>query len=991
MTGLEANGTTRTPRALLSFFVMAAALSCAAAFAQATIEAPPPQFVSPGDYVTLIFVVHPSASGAADVELSAPAGWQVLGAQASVNLEAGTPKPVAYTVGVPATGAPNATKTFTLSVTLGGTRVSAETRLHILPQPGIRLDVPTQVPIDAGKVVVRLKNTGNVALHLTVSFGRGTSAHSTRTLELAAQDEHELDFEVHQGGSYDVTVAGPGAIAQSRTVTVVAYGVPAPCPYSVRFRAAAYLASDGTWRVDASGDGPLSNDAQLSTHISASAPMTSFAEVGGHLWSVRLGAVGTDSFDLGLPSPFGVAAQFGGNSWATFVSGGSLQTNGWEGFGGAAWIDAPDHVVVAGAAGMANGAPVVALSTSKNEANEQLGLQASWAEGRLDATAQASASKGSESVRVRAHAGTNSTGTSTAALAVGYRSNDAALSASGSLDLAKAQPTSGLIRFGAGLPSLLHSNLRLDTQVGMDASYAYLLQDAHLGGWTTSNRVGLVWDQYGRAASATTSWQSEGTDYFGFDALVRVGLDGSGVRGSLGARGQLLLGPLLVFGGVRADGLAQSAAARAGAQWQSGDLTVTLTGDLDTNYVAPASSLSGTVRLRATYSFPVNVPAPITELAGGWNEGEISGSVEGAAAIPDLVVLIGPYRVHIGRDGGFTARLRPGDYPVRLDPRSVPIQYRIEQPQQVTVKVTSGKTSHVRLRLSRGAGVAGTILLDSTGDGTPDAPSRGVPATVSLVDASGAFHTTTTDASGRYAFRSLPGGTANITISGLPLGDALEGQAQRQLDVVPGKTIRVDYLVKPAASVATVFGNAHLSLRSVHSQTSRVPPGSAPLIDVVTSAPASSVAIESPAGRIALAGSGRRWSGRLPVPAGTSPGLYVFTVVAKRGSESAHRQDHVIIDPQVPLLTADVARAVLPGETLSVSAKVIADANKVLVSSSSSVGIQGRLAPSSPGTWSANLPVAGDLKPGRYVLTIEAFDGSHVLARTTVNAIVRRP
>jgi len=394
------------------------------------------------------------------------------------------------------------------------------------------------------------------------------------------------------------------------------------------------------------------------------------------------------------------------------------------------------------------------------------------------------------------------------------------------------------------------------------------------------------------------------------------------------------------------------------------------------------------VTLHATYTFPVAVPSGLSELAGGRREGVLAGRVEGAGGLTDLVVLIGPYRVRVGADGSFHARLRPGEYHVRLDPRSVPVTYVIEQPAEATVHVAAKATTHVALALAKGAGVSGHVLLDTNGDGTPDSPRHGVVATIALLDAAGALHSTSTDAEGVFLFRNVTPGAASLTISGLPLGDAAENGPHRSVDVTAGTTSQVDILIHPVASNAKVFGGSTLRIRSVHLEADRAPPGSAPLVDVVTSAPADGVTLVTSAGSVALSGSGTHWRGRVPIPKSASAGVYIFKISARTGTKAEERRGQLIVDPGVPLLTAAIDKKGAPGGTLTVNATLLTEATHVEVTGANSIGVAGGLKSMGQGAWSADLPVPEGLAPGRYTLTITAYGRGGVLGSTTATAVI---
>ena len=334
----------------------------------------------------------------------------------------------------------------------------------------------------------------------------------------------------------------------------------------------------------------------------------------------------------------------------------------------------------------------------------------------------------------------------------------------------------------------------------------------------------------------------------------------------------------------------------------------------------------------------------------------------------------------------------PGTYRVRLDAASVPVTYRIEQPEEAKVEVQPKTTHVVSLTIVRSAGVRGTVLFDRNGDGTPDQPTRGVPANISLVDANGVYHATNVSADGSFAFRSLPPGKTVLTLSGLPLGDQPEGGAERTVTVTSGSVTAVPFLIHPVSLHAKTFGGGQLAIRSVDVEAKRVPPASGPLVRVVLSGAADVVTLETSQDSIPLKGSGANWTGRLPVPANAKAGLFTFLVKARRGEHQVQRRGQVLVDSSAPLITARVQGAGAPGAELELEVTVLAHATTVRVDGPAGTAIHGDLIESARGRWSGSIPVSESVAPGHYALTVTGLDGGRVLGTTSVTAVVlQRP
>ena len=958
------------------------------AHAQTTIDAPAPRFVAPGDYVTLVFTVHPGASGVAGLTFTAPKGWQVLGARESAAVTKGQPLPLAITVAVPDGAEPNTSDVVALSVTLKGARSERSVALNVLPQPSVLLDVPAQVPIDAGKVTAAIRNTGNVDLTLAVTFRLGPKTLTTRKVGVSAQQTRTLTFPVAQRGTYTITARGPGSIDLSRSVDVLAYGVPVPPPFEVQTHVSGSMSSDGLWGLNISGQGPLSDYTQFSTRLSTSNPQASFAQFDGSSWSVRLGAGPGAPHNLTLPTGFGISADVGGKRWDAFASTGHVLTDHWTGYIGGAWLDPIHRVSLAVAGGMASGGPTGAMSVEENRQRKRLGASLSFANGAFSASAHAEAANVTAHLQVNANAGVDATGASIAGASVSYTAGTSALLAGGSIDPATTLVNAAYGAMKLALPDVGLGRLDLASRAGTDTSYLALEDQTSLAAWSVSSRAGVVWDQYGNALSASMSLEQAGTDYLGLDGTLRIGLDDAVISASGGVRGQALVGPLLIYGGAQVNGSAHKASLRAGARWKLGTFNANVSGSLASTYENFGSNLAATVALRGSYTFPVTIPESVTKMAGGRREGTLNGRIEGAKGLEGVVVQADSYRLRVAPDGTFRAVLPAGAHDVRLDVNTIPVRYRIDGPTSFHVTMKPKRTTPVTFQVVQAAAVQGRVLVDTSGKGTADKPPVGVRADISLVDADGLVHRASSGPSGSFTFRGLPAGKAELSVSGLPLGDALESLSQSTFTLSAGKVKQITILVRPAGATATLFGGSTLHIRSVTLEASRAPQGAAPVVKVKLSEPATDVSVESGSVTVALHGSKTLWTGRVPIPEGAKPGLSTFTVHAHRGKASATRQGRVIVDPAVELLTAEVTAAGVSGKVVPVHAHLLAAADRVAVSSASNVGISGSLREASPGRWTGSLSVPAVLTPGHYTLKATAYVGGQELATTSFPAVI---
>ena len=977
-------------RLRLVLMVVALALLGWNAYAQTTIAAPAPRFVAPGDYVTLVFTVHPRASGVAGLTFTAPEGWQVLGARDSAAVTTGQPLPLAITIAVPDGAEPNTSNSVDLSVRLNGRITTASVQLSVLPRPNVALDLPSEVPIDAGQVTATITNTGNVTLHLTVTFKLDSKTLDTRNVVITRQQKQTVTFDVHRRGSHDVVVKSTASVAVTRSVNVLAYGVPAPPPFKVQTQLSTSLTSEGTWQVDATGRGPLSDYASLDARLSASSPTSSFLRIDGPAWTARIGSDPGAPFDLSLPAPFGLSGEAGGDTWDAFLGTGNIQADQWAGYAGGAWVDPRNHVTVAAGAASDRGRPRFSVSASQALQDKHMQARLDYIDGSVHASAHADARSQGEQLNIDAQAGRDTTGTPDAGVSVYYSAGITTFHASGRVNPATNVVGTASTGFRIQLPSLGLGQVQLGSDVGTEASAITLEQQGKIGGWTTSNDLAVRWDQDGNNLALATAWQRAGTNYVGGYARVRVGLDSGLVDVTGGVRGQAAVGPVLLFGAVAADGVSREASVRAGAQLTSGPLNLALSGNLSSPY-ADLGNPSGSVQLRANYAFPILVPAGITSLAGGRRKGTLLGTVSGASGIEGLVVNVGPYRLRVDKGGRFTAKLPPGEYRVGLAASTVPVRYRIDGPARKTVMIHAKMKADVAFGVVPAAGVTGHVLQDGNGDGNPDRPATGVKARVTLVDSQGLVHSAESTNDGAFSFGGLPPGKVTLSVSGLPLGQQAESSSGNQAFTAQGAVSDVTLLVTPATAHAQVFGGATLRIRNMKLETTTVPPGSSPRVSVTLSGAAQSVTVKSGNRSVELRKEGGAWTGRVPVPRNAKAGLYLFHLTAKADGEEAQGTGRLIVDPQVPLARGH-AVPVTEGQTsVAIRVTVLAKASSVTVASDAKVGVSGDLREASPGTWTGKLSVASGLSKGSYSLDVAVHLSDHSVHHATLTMQVIPP
>jgi len=267
------------------------------------------------------------------------------------------------------------------------------------------------------------------------------------------------------------------------------------------------------------------------------------------------------------------------------------------------------------------------------------------------------------------------------------------------------------------------------------------------------------------------------------------------------------------------------------------------------------------------------------------------------------------------------------------------------------------------------------VLLDSDGNGKPDAPARSGGGTVLLTTGSGSPRALQVGSDGTLMARGLLPATATLKLSNLPLGSRVEGADTQSVALQAGSVSHATFLVEPAVVSAPVFGASSFRIRSVETEVSNVPPGAAPLVTVKVQGQADAVDVVVNGASHALKGSGDTWTGRVPVPPDARNGVLRYQIVAKSGASTSKRDGQLLVDPSASAVSAKAKLAGKVGGAQRLAVTVYLQAARVTFTSPFGGRIQASEA--QPGRWTADLPVPDATKPDIYSAsyTVTTQDG----------------
>ena len=320
---------------------------------------------------------------------------------------------------------------------------------------------------------------------------------------------------------------------------------------------------------------------------------------------------------------------------------------------------------------------------------------------------------------------------------------------------------------------------------------------------------------------------------------------------------------------------------------------------------------SASASLGARYPFRLQVPPDWVAFFGGRKVARVTGrflpdapvppgSLEGIRVEADGVV------AETDREGRFVLELPPGKRRLRVDPASLPALF-VPAFLERELTLRARETVALEIPLEVRARLVGRIRVEGGDPG-----GLGVPVLVE--DARGRVIALSA-AGGRFELSGLRPGRYRVRLPAerLPPGyRPVRGEVEVELR--PGREAAVELVV--AAPPRRAFRPVPVSILAVEPEAERVPPGSAPLVEVRVRGGPERVALylrDRILGWLAPTGEEGLWRGRVPVPRDRA-GIQVFEVVAERtGSPRARYPFLLDVDPEAPWGTLETPFLVRPG------------------------------------------------------------------------------
>jgi hypothetical protein len=941
------------------------------------VAVPPDRFTGPGEFVTLVFRLTAAEPVEVEVVAATEGGWPVLRQPGAVRLEVGRSTPVVATVEVPADATAFSEERVRLLVTTAsGARLERVVVLTVTESIALDLVVPREVILGVEGLTVIAVNRGNAADDVTLELLRGADLLDRREFTLGPGAREELAFELRDEGNHVVVLTGSRGAEVRRVVTVVRFGTPEPEPRALSADVVFGTEANGGTRSTFTVEGALSDFVSLEARADGPGWRRSYAELRFEDGSLRLGGGWRDPFDLRLPATFGVAGTLrrGGLDLAATV--GHVGGDRFAGAIAGSWSAPP--LTLAVGAGVAEGAPVMALRADHDSGGLRVTATAGHARGASEAGVRLEAQddQGAGELELRASGLTENGGQIDLRVKYGTAVDTLYGDARWSLD--DAAPWTGRLGANVTLVSPLIRQLRLGLQGGSQESFLQLSHRADLGdGWRAANTAGMRWDAAGFGWTFDTSFSRFGSAYVAADARLVYRPTTGGVEGGVGVRAEADAAPWSINASGGWDLGGRTVGGSVGVDWRDGPWRVEVGGTASYGLASPPGE-RWDVRATLTggYAFAIPVGSELSEAFGGRRVGVLEGRVAvDGEGLPGVVVEVGRYRVMTDDAGAFRLELPPGRYRWSVVVGSVPIAVRLSDEARGDAEVRLRETTTLEVRAVRTTVLVGRVLEDRDGDGVADEPAAGARGRLVVTDAEGLRRTVSTDAEGAFEVRGLVPGAVTVALVEVAGGATIVGDDATTLALEAGVPARALFLVQPAVVTVQSFTPQGLRIRSVEPESQRVPPGAAPFVRVGVQGGPDAVALLLPDGmEVALERDGDAWTARLPVPEAHAAGVFAFTVVARGPQGEATRRAQLVVDLGAPLLEITSDAPVRAGGVLRVRLRAYFDARRV--SLAHPFGDDVALVEDEPGRWRGVLAVPVGTADAVYelVLRVEGSD-----------------
>ncbi len=931
------------------------------------ILAPPDRLIFPGEFVTLVFRVEADVALAAVASATSASGWPILRQPGTLELPAGGSVPVPVTVAVPADAQAARRERVTLRVDTAALRLESTVELTVAEVVSFSLEAPTEVTLALEGIKVVVGNVGNTPAEAELRVLRGGEVLLQRFLSLAPGARLEEVVSLPSEGRYTLELISERGVELQRPVNVVRFGVAPPDPLRLAAELSASISSTGAYQMGFALKGALSDFSSLDLRLEAPTWQRSYAELAHEQWSLRLGGGWRDPFRLGLPADFGLAGNWQLERWGVAAALGGLEGERFSGVLAGAYT--PPGYRVAGALGMREGS-LLAQVRAEAELLEgaRLTAELGYRQGGMSA-----ALSGEVDGRFRGGVGLQELGLATARLSVkaDYRWGDATVYGDVIWPLAIEEGLAGRLGVSAPLPTALPGRLSAQGQLGAPESFFRLSYRTVLPAWGGDNAFGVRYDPFGLGLTLDSLWVYRGSSQLSLEARLRYYFTGF-LDGRFGVRYRQSFDLFALALSGSWNLREQAVGSSATLSWLEGPWRVNLNLSLGYSYQPALSErFSLSVALSGTYAFAVEVPEALVAAAGGRRLGVLVGAVQaGGAPLPNVIVTLGPYRLRSDAEGRFRAEVPPGRYRLAVDPATVPLAYRLIEAEKV-VEVHAQAVTTVTIAAVATSALRGWVLEDSAGDGVPDEPPRGVSARLRLTDAEGLQRMVATDERGRFEVRGLLPGPVTVQLIELPLGSAVIGDEQQAVQLEPGAPAELTFLVQPVTARVQAFAAQALRIRRLSLEVERIPPGTAPLVQLEVQGEADSVQVRTPDAVHNLApDEDGLWAGRVEVPLNAPPGVYSLTVVARANDTEVTRRAQFFVDPSAPAweLSSNAPRR--PGEALRVEVTTYFAADEIRVSQP--FGADLALTEVAPGRWLGTLAIPDGADDAVYALTVSA-------------------